>query len=175
MRWVSNLEAMQLAGTDRARYFAPTAICAYLFALCLLLIVTSIFLANLQDAVAVTAAGLFGLLLSGILGLLFWRAQRRDLMYETISTAADAQANFDAVMAAARVAGWRILRAQPAMQIDAQAAGSLLTEGERIAVRFRDRDVLVASICDPGVGFSLVGRQHCREHRERVRAALAGR
>jgi hypothetical protein len=163
---------MELIGSDRARYFAPTAICVYLVVLCLLLIVTSMFLVNMQDAVAVTAAGLFGLLLSGGLGLLFWRAQRRDLLFETIATPADADSNFQRVLAAARKAGWNIVRQDLPRQIDAQASGSLLNVGERISVRFRDQDVLVASICDPSVGFSLVGRQHCRGHRDLVRRAV---
>jgi hypothetical protein len=166
---------MQLVGADRARYFAPTVICVYLSALCLVLIVTSIFLVTLQDAAAVTAAGGFGLLLTGGLGLLFWQAQRRDLLYETISTPFDADSNFQSVLAAARAAGWRILREEPSRQIDAQACGSLLNVGERIAIQFRDSDVLVASICDPNVGFSLVGRRHCEEHRALVRrVVLAG-
>jgi hypothetical protein len=172
---MTNAGAMQLVGLDRARYFAPTVICVYLSAICLVLIVTSLFLVSLQDAVAVTAAGVFGVLLSGGLGLLFWRAQRRDLMYETISTPSDAHSNFRWVLAEARAAGWRILWEEPARQIDAQACGSLLDVGERIAVQFRDHDVLVASICDPSVGFSLVGRRNCREHRALVRrAVLAG-
>jgi hypothetical protein len=163
---------MELLGADRARYFAPTAICVYLFVLCLLLIITSLFLVSMQDAIAVTAAGLFGLVLSGGLGLLFWRAQRRDLLYESIATRSDARSNFQLVLAAARGAGWRILREEPPRQIDAQVCGSLLNVGERIAVHFRDNEVLVASICDPSVGFSLVGRRHCREHRELVRRTV---
>jgi hypothetical protein len=166
---------MQLFGSDRARYFAPTAICVFLCTLCLVLIVTSLFLVKLQDAIAVTAAGLFGLLLSSGLGLLFWRAQRRDLLYERISTPSDAQSNFQSVLAAARSASWRILREEPAKQIDAQSCGSLLDVGERIAIRFRDTDVWVASICDPSIGFSLVGRRHCQQHRELVRRAVLGK
>ena len=46
-------------------------------------------------------------------------------------------------------------------------------EGEIVAVKFRQHDVLVASICDPGVGFSLVGRRRCTENRERVRLAVS--
>jgi hypothetical protein len=163
---------MQLVGADRARYFAPTVICVYLSVLCIVLIVTSMFLGNKQDAVAVTAAGTFGLLLSGGLGLLFWRAQRHDLMYETISTPSDALSNFRWVLDAAQTAGWRILRQEPAQQIDALSCGSILDVGERIVVQFRGSDVLVASICDPSVGFSLVGRRHCNEHRELVRRAV---
>jgi hypothetical protein len=59
-------------------------------------------------------------------------------------------------------------------RLDAETSVSLLDAGERIAVRFRGSDVLVASICDPRVGFSLVGRRHCAEHRELVRQAVSG-
>jgi hypothetical protein len=88
---------MHGSACNRIRYFVPTAICIYLAALCAVLIVTSAFLVSLQNAVAVTASGIFGLLLSGGLGLLFWRAQRRDLQFLRITTSSDAQSNFEAV------------------------------------------------------------------------------
>jgi hypothetical protein len=167
-----NAERMQLTGVDRIRYFVPTAICIYLAALCAVLIVTSAFLVSMQNAVAVTVAGLFGLLLSGGLGLLFWRAQRRDLQFLRVSTSSDAQSNFEAVRSAVDRAGWRILVQDPARRLDAQTSGALLDVGERVAVQFRDRDVLVASICDPSIGFSLAGRRHCADHREFVRQVV---
>jgi hypothetical protein len=167
-----NAERMELVGVDRARYFVPTAICGSLAVLCVALILTSAFLASLQDAVAVSAAGVFGLLLSGGLGLIFWRAQRRDLQYLRVATSSDAPANFEAVRSAAQRAGWRILREDPARRLDAQTPLSLLDVGERVQVQFRDSEVLIASICDPSVGFSLVGRRHCAEHRELVRQAV---
>jgi hypothetical protein len=165
-------ERLQLQGLDRARYFMPTAICVYLFALCSVLVLTSAFLANPQNAVAVAAAGVFGLVLSGGLGCAFWRAQRRELQYTRVSTAADAAADYAAVRAAMLAAGWRIVRDEPTCRLDAQASALLLNEGERITVEFRDHEVWIASICDPRVGFSLAGRRHCTEHRERVRKAL---
>jgi hypothetical protein len=168
-------ERMELLAGDRARYFAPTTICVYLAVLCFALIVTSAFLDKLQDAVAVTAAGVFGLVLSGGLGALFWRTQRRDLQYERVATSSDAAANYAAVCAAARAAGWRILREEPPVRLDAQTPVSLLEVGERVQVQFRGRDVLIASICDPSVGFSLVGRRHCAEHRDFVRLAINSR
>jgi|ERR1019366_1882157 hypothetical protein len=167
-------ERMELEGMDRARYFVPTAICIYLAGVCIVLIVTSAFLVSLQNAVAVTAAGIFGLLLTGGLGFVFWRAQRRDLRYTRLATAADAPSNFDAVLCAAKTADWRIVREDAPWRLDAETSVSLLDAGERIAVRFRGSDVLVASICDPSVGFSLVGRRHCAEHRELVRQAVSG-
>jgi hypothetical protein len=168
-------ERMQLAGWDRARYFLPTAICVYLCALCLVLIVTSAFLVSVQNAVAVTVAGLFGLLLSGALGYFFWNAQRRDLLYSRVATGSDATANFDAVRSAAAQAGWRISREEPARRLDALTRVTLLDVGERVSIQFRGHDVLIASICDPSVGFSLAGRQHCAEHRELVRQAVTAR
>jgi len=168
-------ERLRLVGLDRARYFAATAICIYLAALCAVLILTSVFLASLQDAIAVTVAGVFGLMLTGGLGLLFWRTQRRDLQYIRLATAADAMANFARVESAALHAGWRIVRAEPGRRLDAEAPVSLLDKGERVAVQFRGNDVLVASICDPSVGFSLTGRRHCAAHRDLVRQAVLAR
>ncbi len=162
-----------MAGLDRARYFIPTTICLYLAGLCLLLIFTSAFLVSVQNAVAVTAAGTFGLVLSGGLGLLLWKAQRRDLQYVRLVTATEAASNFEAVKSAAQHAGWRIVREEPAQRLDATAAVSLLDAGERVVVQFRNNEVLVASICDPSVGFSLVGRRHCADHRELVRKAVS--
>jgi len=164
-------ERLQLRGLDRARYFMPTAICVYLFALCSVLIITSAFLANPQHAVAVAAAGVFGLVLSGGLGSAFWCAQRRELQYTRVA-AGDAAAGYAAVREAMLAAGWRIVRDEPGCRLDAQASALLLNEGERVTVQFRDHEVWVASICDPRVGFSLAGRRHCTEHRERVLRAL---
>jgi hypothetical protein len=168
------LKRMELAGLDRARYFVPTAICAYLAGMCVLLIITSAFLVTLQNAVAVTAAGAFGLLLTGGLGWVLWRAQRRDLLYTRFTTAAAAEVNFDAVRRAAEAAGWRIVRTDAPRRLDAETSVALLDAGERIEVRFEGSLVLVACICDPSVGFSLVGRRHCADHRERVRRAVSG-
>ena len=166
------VERMQLAGRDRTRYFIPTAICAYLATLCIVLMATSLFLVSLQNAVAVTAAGAFGLLLSGGLGAAFWTAQRRDLEYQRLVTTADARENFAQVKATLQKAGWRIVREEPSLRLDALTSGELLELGERIAVEFRGNVVLVASSCDPSVGFSLAGRKHCAAHRELVRQAL---
>ena len=165
-------ERMELAGADRARYFVPTAICAYLSILCVVLIITSAFLAHMQNAVAVAAAGVFGLLMTGGLGLLFWRAQRRDLQFLQVKTGADAPSNFAAVRFAATQAGWRIVREDPARRLDAETSASSMDGGERVAVQFRGSEVLVASICAPSVGFSLVGRRHCAENRELVRQSV---
>jgi hypothetical protein len=169
---VVNPERMDLEPWEWARYYAPTAICVYLAVLCALLVVTSAFLVHLPDAVAVTAAGVFGLALSGGLGLVFWRAQRRDLLFVRVQTAFDAQANFNAVRAASTATGWRISREEPRQSLDAETVASPLGRGERVAVRFRGGDVLVASICDPGVGFSLSGRRRCARHRAVVLRAV---
>ena len=65
---MQQVERLRLAGMERAKYFAPVAICAYLAALCVALIITSAFLDGVRDAVAITAAGIFGLLVCGSLG-----------------------------------------------------------------------------------------------------------
>ena len=167
-----NAERMKLTGVDRLRYFVPTAICIYLAALCAVLIVTSAFMVSRQNAVAVTVAGLYGLLLSGGLGLIFWYAQRRDLQFLRITTSSDAQSNFEAVRSAVGRAGWRLLVQEPGRRLVAQTSGALLDVGERVAVQFHDSDVLVASICAPSIGFSLAGRRHCADHREFVRQSV---
>jgi len=167
-----SMERMKLTGVDRLRYFVPTAICLYLAGVCVVLIVTSAFIVSRQNAIAITVAGLYGLVLSGGLGLIFWLAQRRDLRFLRIPTAADAESNFEAVRAAADRAGWRILVQDPGRRFVAQTSGRLLGVGERVVVQFCDSDVLVASICDPSIGFSLTGRRHCASHREFVRQAV---
>lgn len=169
------LERLELGGMDRARYFAPTAICVYLAGICALLVVVSAFLVSVEKAVAVAGVGLFGLLLTGAMGALFWKAQRRELLYTRLATSADSRANFAAVRQAALQAGWRIVREEPACRLDAETTVFQLNAGERIAVQFRDGDVLVACICDPSIGFSLVGRRHCAEHRELLRRCVSGR
>jgi hypothetical protein len=166
------VERMKLTGVDRLRYFVPTAICFYLAGVCAVLIVTSAFIVSRQNAIAIAVAGLYGLILSGGLGLIFWLAQRRDLRFLRITTASDAQSNFAAVRTAADRAGWRILLQDPGHRFVAQTSDPLLGVGERVVVQFCDSDVLVASICDPSIGFSLTGRRHCAGHREFVRQAV---
>jgi len=166
------VEYMQLRGAERLRYFAPTMICAYVSTLCLGLLATAPFVASRADAVAVSAAGVFGLLLSGGLGLVFWRAQRHDLEYVRLTTAHAAAANAAAVHAAVHTAGWRILAEDPEQRIEIQTGDDAFSIGERLVVEFRGSDVLIAGICDPGVGFSLVGRRRCAEHRARLEGSV---
>ena len=166
-------ERLQLTGFERVKYFAPVAICGYLSALCVALIITSAFLENMRDAIAITAAGIFGLLVSGGLGAAILRVQLRELRYVVVPTHADPEENFEAVGRLAQTSGWHVTANEPGRCLEARTQGSVLTEGEIVAVRFRQHDVLVASICDPGVGFSLVGRRRCTENRERVRLAVS--
>ncbi len=165
-------ERLKLGGLERAKYFAPVAVCGYLALLCLALIITSAFLRNMGDAVAVTVAGVFGLLASGALGAAILRMQLSELRYVVVPTASDELANFEAVGRLARSSGWRITHQVPGQCLEARTSGSVLNEGEIVAVKFRQHDVLVASICDPGVGFSLIGRRRCVQNRERVRLAV---
>jgi len=166
-------ERLKLAGLDRVKYFAPVAICGYLAGLCIALIITSIFLDNMRDAIAVTAAGVFGLLVSGGLGLAVLGMQLRELRYVVVPTHADPLENFQAVDRLAQTSGWHVIAQEPGRRLQARTCGSILSEGEIVAVQFRQHDVLVASICDPGVGFSLVGRRRCTQNREAVRLAVS--
>jgi hypothetical protein len=77
-----------------------------------------------------------------------------------------------ALRAAADRAGWRILLQDPGDRFVAQTSDPLLGVGERVVVQFCGSDVLVASICDPSIGFSLAGRRHCAGHREFVRQVV---
>jgi hypothetical protein len=165
-------ERMELAGFERLRYFAPTAICVYLAVICLALLVTSAFLGRMPYALAVTASGIYGLIISGGLGLLFWRAQRHDLRFERIRTETAESANFAAVRTAALKAGWSIRREVEPRLLEAQTSGGILEAGERVVVQCRGDEVLVASICDPTVGFTLSGRRSCRAHRAMVRQVV---
>jgi hypothetical protein len=166
-------ERLKLVGVARAKYFAPVAICAYLAALCVALVITSAFLDNIRDAIAITAAGVFGLLASGALGAAILSTQLGELRYTVVQTKADSFANFEAVRHLARSSGWHVTAEVPGKCLEARASGSILNEGELVAVKFREHEVLVACICDPSVGFSLVGRRRCKQNRELVRLAVS--
>ncbi|HLN49663.1 MAG TPA: hypothetical protein VK251_09130 [Steroidobacteraceae bacterium] len=133
---------------------------------------TSAFLHNLSEALAVTAAAVFGLLLSCALGMGVLGMQLRELRYLSVPTEFDSESDFDLVARLARGLGWQLTREEPGRRLDARTTGSLLQQGELVVVQFRPQQVLIASICDPGVGFSLVGRRRCQQNRELVRRAI---
>jgi hypothetical protein len=162
---------LKLEGLDRAKYFAPVLFFGFLAALCLALITLSAFLVTVRDALAITAAGLFGLVSTGAAGALILRLQLRWLRYTAVTISTDRETAFGAVRRLAADAGWNIVR-QSASLLEARTPGTLFAEGERVCVEFRDHEVLVASICDPNVGFSLVGHRRCLQHCERVRRAV---
>ncbi len=166
-------ERLQLAGLERAKYFAPVAFCGYVVALCVALIVTSAFLDNMRDAIAITAAGVFGLIMAGSLGAAILGVQLRELRYLGVPTEADPLTNFEIVRRLVPDLGWHLTAESPGRFLEARTSGSVLSEGEIVAVKFRQGEVLVASICDPGVGFSLVGRRRCKQNREAVRLAVS--
>ncbi len=166
------VERLKLYGADWARYFAPVAFCAYLAVICVALIVTSAFLQNLSEALAVTAAAMFGLLLSCALGMGVLGMQLRELRYLSVPTAFDSESDFELVARLARGLGWQLTREEPGRRLDARTPGSLLQQGELVVVQFRPQQVLIASVCDPGVGFSLVGRRRCQQNRELLRRAI---
>jgi hypothetical protein len=162
---------LKLQGIDRARYFAPVVFFGFLAALCLALITVSVFLVTMRDALAITAAGLFGMVSTGAAGALILRLQLRWLRYTSIPLSTDRATAFAAVRRLAADAGWTITR-QALSGLEARTPGTLFTEGERISVEIREHELLVASICDPNVGFSLVGHRRCMDHCERVRRAV---
>jgi hypothetical protein len=153
----------------------PTLICSYLMLMCLALLVTSWFLPRNQNALTIAATALYGLLSSGVMAWLFWRSQRWELRFQRVPTETRATRYFASVHAAIVEAGWQIREQQEGVRIEAQTAGTLLLRGERISIAFEGHEVLVASICDPSVGFSLAGRRKCQAHRDMVRrVVLAG-
>jgi hypothetical protein len=167
-----HVERLRLYGADWARYFAPVAFCAYLAAICVALIITSAFLHDRRDALAVSAAAAFGLLLSGALGMGVLGMQLHELRYLSVATRFDSESNFEQVVRLARELGWQRTHEQPGRRLEFRTADSMLQEGERVVVLLREHQVLIASICDPDVGFSLVGRRRCQHHRELVRRAV---
>lgn len=71
-----------------------------------------------------------------------------------------------------RDAGWETTASVPGERREARVTGAMMLAGERIAVRFAGTRLWVASICDPGVGFSLPGRRRCERHRALVLGAI---
>jgi hypothetical protein len=166
-------ERLQLFGRDWARYFAPVAICVYVAAICAAMIVTSAFLTNRHESLAISAAGLFGLALSCALGgALLW-TQLRELRFVGVQTHSDSKSQYQRILTLARDQGWRITDEQAGQRLEARTTGSVLDAGELVVVQFRADQVLVASICDPSVGFSLVGQRRCQHNRELVLHAAA--
>jgi hypothetical protein len=163
--------SLRLQGIDRARYFAPVVFFGFLAALCLALVTVSAFLVTIKDAVAIAGAGMFGLLATAAAGALILHLQLRWLRYTSIPLSTSGDGALAAVRQLAMEAGWRITNQGPA-GLEARTPGSMFDEGERVSVEIRDHEVLVASICDPNVGFSLVGHRRCRQHCERVRQAV---
>lgn len=169
------IERLKLDGIDGLMYFMPALFFGYLAALCTALIMTSIFLVKVRSPEAIAGAGVFGLLVTAGLGAVLLRAQLKDLRYLRLTTQADAQTNYEAVLNSVRTAGWAITRDEPAQLIDARVSDSLLSRGEWVAVRFRGREVWIASICDPRIGFSLVARRRCRLYKELITSAVFAR
>jgi hypothetical protein len=167
-------ERLQLVGGDWARYFAPVAMCGYIAAICVALIVTSTFLPSRHQSAAISAAGLFGLLLSCALGALLLYNQLRELRFVSVQTDTDPKSRYQRVLSVVRDQGWRVTCEQVGERLEARTQGSVLDAGELVVVQFLPDEVLVASICDPSVGFSLVGRRRCQHNRELVVHALTG-
>lgn len=167
-------ERLQLVGRDWARYFAPVAICLYIAAICAAMIVTSAFLSDRHEGLAITAAGLFGMVLSCALGAALLLTQLRELRFVAVPTRSDSRSQYQRILALAQDQGWRITDENVGERLEARTTGSVLDAGELVVVQFRAHEVLVASICDPSIGFSLVGQRRCQQHRDLVLHAVAG-
>jgi hypothetical protein len=165
-------EKLRLTGVQRAKYFAPVALCAYLATLCAAICITAVFLHNPRQAAATLAAGLFGLLLSATLGGIVLFVQLNEMRYLTVTTRADATTNFEAVHRLAQQLGWQITLAEVGSRLEVITPESMSQEGEIVSVQLRQNQVLVASICNPDVGFSLTGRRRCQRNRELVQQAV---
>jgi hypothetical protein len=164
---------MELRAGETARYFVASTMCLYIATICLILIIVSAFFSAMRDASALTATGVFGLLVSAAVGCAFYWSQLRELRYEEIETAREsAPDNYRRARSAALRLGWTILDERQNRRLDAQTPQSRFSAGERVQISFQGKWVWVASICDPAVGFSLVGRQKCVEHRAAIRAAV---
>ncbi|HEX3835759.1 MAG TPA: hypothetical protein VHW25_02260 [Steroidobacteraceae bacterium] len=163
---------LQLHGRERVRYFAPVGFCAFLGVLCLALATTSMFLRTVDDAIVITVTGVLGVMACALTGWALLHLQLRWLRYAPEPLSISPQAAWEAVHTLAQEAGWRITRSTPGQTLTAHTPGTLFDEGERIAVEFRPHEALIASICDPSVGFSLIGNAKCRQHCARIRRAL---
>jgi hypothetical protein len=167
----ATLPTLELQGADRVRYFAPVVFFGFLAALCVALITITPFLVAFHDAIALAAAGIFGLLATAGVGVVILRLQLRWLRYTSVPISIEADTALEAVRRLAIDAGWKITR-QAAGCLEAETPGTMFIEGERVSVRIREQQLLVASICDPQVGFSLTGHARCLQHCERVRQVV---
>ncbi len=168
-----NQAALRLQGIDRVRYFAPVGFCVFLCLLCLGLAVVST-MVRIPAALAITTVALLGVLACAAAGVLLLRLQLHWLRYTRLTVRQSPHAAWEAVHQTALDSGWRITHEIPGHTLRATTPGTLFNEGERVAVEFGPNEVLVASICDPAVGFSLIGHERCQQHSERVRQAVHG-
>ncbi len=165
-------ERLRLTGVQRTKYFAPVALCIYLATLCAAICITAVFLNSPRQAAATLAAGLFGLLLSTALGAIVLFVQLNEMRYLTVTTQAGATTNFEAVQRLAQHLGWQITLAEVGSSLEAITPDWMSQQGEIVSVQLRQNQVLIASICNPNVGFSLTGRRRCQRNRELIRQAV---
>lgn len=165
------VERITLRGSEWRRYYAPVLICVYLVALCVTLTLTGLFLPRRGDMLAMMAAGSFGILMSALVGLLFWVTQRRALEFRVLATGRDAWLNFEHLKAAALGFGWRVAGEEQGRWLQAFTPATLFADGDLVAIECRGREVLLASIPDLDIGFSRQAIRRCREHCDRLAEA----
>ena len=164
-------ETLQLRGFERARFFAPLWCCLYVAGLSLAVMIVAPF-ASILDWRGAEAGGLFGLLLSGALALALWRLQRRQLRCLVLHTQRGATSNYHEVERALAAFGWRVTHREPGSLIEARTGEGALHDGDLIAVRLREHDVIIGSIPDPSVSYSRRAAERCAAYGERLSRAL---
>jgi hypothetical protein len=164
-------ETLQLRGFDRALFFAPLWCCLYVAGLSLAVMIVAPF-ASVSDWRGAEAGGLFGLLLSGALALALRTLQRRQLRCLVLHTQRGAASNYHEVERVLAAFGWRVTHREPGNLIEARTGEGALHDGDLIAVRLRDHDVIVGSIPDPSISYSRSAAARCAAYRERVSRAL---
>jgi hypothetical protein len=167
-------ERLTLHGLSWLRYYAPLGLCGFIAGICVALLGAAWFINDLGQAVGISVAGGFGLLMSSALGFTVLVLQRKELNFYTYESAVPAEQAYGRVRGMMSAELWRVVLEEPGCRLEAETAGSLLEQGELVSVRFAGYTVLVASICDPRVGFSLAGMRRCKRHRHAVHHALSG-
>jgi hypothetical protein len=164
-------ETLQLRGFDRARFFAPLWCCLYVAGLSLAVMIVAPF-ASVSDWRGAEAGGLFGLVLSGGLSLALRTLQRRQLRCLVLHTQHGAARNYHEVERALAAFGWRVTYREPGNLIEARTGEGALHDGDLIAVRLREHEVIIGSIPDPSVSYSRSAAERCAAYRERISRAL---
>jgi hypothetical protein len=172
MTLVHRPEYLQLPYWSRVLYYAPLAMCGFITLICLALLCVAGFVADRGQAAALAVVGGLGIAVSVALGIAAFKLQRGELRYHVYNLPYPAEHAYQRVRAMMSVAQWQVMLEEKDRRLDAETADFLLEHAELVSVRFLRREVWIASICDPRVGFSLAGKRRCAHHREKIRQML---